>query len=46
MLVRWTRAMTNPARELPSLARHAARTLERQAIRRTFEREGLKAPFV
>jgi glutathione S-transferase len=46
MLVRWTRAMTSPARELPSLARHAARTLERQAIRRTFEREGIQAPFV
>ena len=46
MLVRWTRAMERPARELPNLARHAERVLAREAIRRTFEREGLGAPFV
>jgi glutathione S-transferase len=46
MLVRWTRAMTRPARELPNLARHAERVLAREAVRRTFEVEGLGAPFV
>jgi glutathione S-transferase len=46
MLVRWTRAMRRPARELPNLARHAERVLARPAIRRTFEAEGLGEPFV
>jgi len=46
MLVRWTRGMTRPAREVPNLARHAERVLAREAVRRTFEVEGLTAPFV
>jgi glutathione S-transferase len=46
MLVRWTRGMTRPARELPNLARHAERVLAREAIRRTLTAENLEAPFV
>jgi glutathione S-transferase len=46
MLVRWTRNMKRPARELPSLARHAERVLARDSVRKTFEREGLGPPFV
>lgn len=46
MLVRWTRAMARPARDLPNLARHAERVLAREAVRRTFAVEGLGAPFV
>lgn len=46
MLVRWTRRMKRPARELPNLARHAERVLARPAVQTTFEREGLRAPFV
>jgi glutathione S-transferase len=46
MLVRWTRAMKRPARMLPNLARHAERVLAREAVRQTFAREGLPAPFV
>ena len=46
MLVRWTRNMARPARELPSLARHAERMLARDAIREAFKVEGLEAPFV
>src|SRR5262245_47282846 len=40
MLVRWTRAMTRPARELPNLSRHAERMLSREAIREPFKVEG------
>lgn len=46
MLVRWTRAMKRPARELTNLARHAERVLARPAVRKTFESERLSAPFV
>ncbi len=46
MLVRWTRAMKRPARDLPNVARHAERVLARPAVRATFERERIVAPFV
>ena len=46
MLVRWGRGWKQPPRELPNLGKHAERVLARPAIARTFEREGLKAPFV
>jgi glutathione S-transferase len=46
MLMRWTRNMKRPARDLPNLARHAERTLARPAVQKAFEREGLGAPFL
>lgn len=46
MLVRWTRNMARPARELPNLARHAERVLSREAIRGALSAEKLEAPFV
>jgi glutathione S-transferase len=46
MLARWGRNWTKPARELPNLAKLLARVLSRPAIQRTFEREGISAPFV
>jgi glutathione S-transferase len=45
MLVRWTRNMKRPARDLPNLARHAERVLAREPIRRTYEREMLSKPY-
>ncbi len=46
MLMRWGRGWAKPPRELPNLAKHAARMLARPAIQRTFEREGLSAPLL
>jgi glutathione S-transferase len=46
MLVRWTADMNRPARSHARLARHAERVLERPAVRRTLEAEGIEAPFV
>ncbi len=46
MLGRWTRNMARPARSLPHVGAYMNRLLERPAIKRTFEQEGLKAPLV
>jgi glutathione S-transferase len=46
MLGRWTRGMKRPARTLPKVGAYMNRLLERPAIRRTFEQEGLKAPLI
>lgn len=46
MLGRWTRNMARPARSLPKVGAYMNRLLERPAIRRAFEQEGLKAPLV
>jgi len=46
MLCRWTRGMTRPARTLPQLAPYLQRVLERPAVRRAFEQEGIGAPLV
>jgi hypothetical protein len=31
---------------LPNIARHAERVLARPAVQKTFEREGIGAPFI
>jgi len=46
MLCRWTRGFGRPARSLPHLGRYLARVLERPAVKRVFEQEGLRAPLV
>jgi glutathione S-transferase len=46
MLVRWGRAMPHPPRDLPPLAAHASRVLERPAVQAALEAEGLSAPIV
>jgi glutathione S-transferase len=46
MLCRWTRGFARPARSLPNLGPYLARVLERPAVRRVFEQEGLTTPFV
>lgn len=46
MLCRWTRAFTRPARDLTHLAPYLERVLERPAVRRAFEQEGLAQPWV
>lgn len=46
MLGRWTRGMKRPARTLPKVGAYMTRLLERPAIRRAFDQEGLKAPLV
>lgn len=46
MLSRWTRMMSHPARNRPRLGRYLHMLLERPAIRRAFEQEGLSAPLV
>jgi glutathione S-transferase len=46
MLCRWTRGFARPARTLPHLAPYLQRVLERPAVRRTFEQEGLPRPWV
>ena len=46
MLCRWTRGMGRPARTLPHLGPYLQRMLERPAIRRAFEQEGIGAPLV
>ena len=46
MLCRWTRGFgSKPAREYPNIAPYLARMLERPAVQRTFEAEGLSAPW-
>ncbi len=46
MLCRWTRGFGRPARSLPNLQPWLARVLERPAVNRAFEQEGLAAPRV
>ena len=46
MLCRWTRGFARPARSLPHLGPYLSRMLERPAVRRAFEQEGLGAPLV
>jgi glutathione S-transferase len=46
MLCRWTRGFDlKPAREYPNIGPYLARMLERPAVQRTFEAEGLGAPW-
>lgn len=45
MLCRWTRMMNNPARNRPHLSSFLKTMLERPAIRRAFEQEGLGDPL-
>ena len=45
MLSRWTRMMHNPARNRQHLGRFLQRMVERPAIRRAFEQEGLGDPL-
>jgi glutathione S-transferase len=45
MLARWTRGMTNPARNRPALRRLLDRLIERPAVRRAFATEGIAAPL-
>lgn len=46
MLCRWTRGLKRPARALPHLAPYLQRVLERPAVQRAFEQEGLTRPWV
>jgi glutathione S-transferase len=41
MLSRWTRAMGNPARTRPHLGKFLSMMVERPAVKRAFEMEGL-----
>jgi glutathione S-transferase len=46
MLCRWTRGFKRPARSLPHLGPYLHRVLERPAVQRAFDREGLAPPRV
>jgi len=46
MLCRWTRGFARPARSLANLGPYLQRVLERPAVRRVFEQEGLGEPLV
>lgn len=46
MLARWTRMMVRPARDREHLGPYLRRVLERPAVARTFEAEGLKDPLI
>ncbi len=46
MLGRWTRGMKRPARTLPRVGAFMTRMLDRPAVQRAFEQEGLKAPLI
>lgn len=46
MLCRWTRGFTKPARARPLLGAYLQRMLERPAVRRMIDTEGLSAPLV
>ena len=46
MLGRWTRGFARPARSLPHLGPYLQRMLQRAAVQRVFEQEGLAAPLV
>lgn len=45
MLARWTRPMQRPAGTLPNLRRFLQAVVERPAVRRAFEQEGIAAPY-
>jgi glutathione S-transferase len=45
MLARWTRGMTNPARNRPATRRLLDRLIERPAVKRAFATEGVAAPL-
>ncbi|MFZ2649706.1 MAG: glutathione S-transferase family protein [Burkholderiaceae bacterium] len=46
MLCRWTRGFKRPARSLPHLGPYLQRVLDRPAVQRAFEQEGLAKPWV
>jgi glutathione S-transferase len=46
MLCRWTRHFDRPARDLPHLGPYLQRQLQRPAVQRLFEAEGIEAPLV
>jgi glutathione S-transferase len=46
MLGRWTRGFARPARSLPHLGPYLQRVLQRAAVQRVYEQEGLAAPLV
>lgn len=46
MLSRWTRMMHHPARNRPHLGPYLRMLLERPAIKRTFQQEGLAEPII
>jgi glutathione S-transferase len=46
MLCRWSRTFARPARSLPHLGPYLQRVLQRPAVRRVFEKEGLTHPWV
>jgi glutathione S-transferase len=46
MLGRWTRNMKRPARSLPTVGAYMTRLLERPAVQRAFDQEGLTAPLI
>ena len=46
MLCRWTRGFAKPAREWPLLGAYLQRMLERPAVQRAIETEGLSQPLV
>lgn len=46
MLSRWTRMMRHPARNRPHLGQYLRRLLERPAIQRAFQQEGLAEPLI
>jgi glutathione S-transferase len=45
MLCRWTRNLPSPARDRPAIKRLLDTMMERPAVRRAHEQEGLTAPF-
>jgi glutathione S-transferase len=45
MLCRWTRNLASPARDRPAIRRLLDTMMERPAVRRAHEQEGLTAPF-
>ncbi|MFZ6843678.1 glutathione S-transferase family protein [Undibacterium sp. RuTC16W] len=45
MLCRWTRNMQNPARDREHLGKFLNRLAERPCVKRTFDMEGLTAPY-
>ncbi|MBZ6075375.1 glutathione S-transferase family protein [Microvirga puerhi] len=46
MLIRWGRGMPRPPGTIPNLHALAERVLARPAVQKTFEIEGIKAPFI
>lgn len=46
MLSRWGRGMSRPPRSLPNIGALLERVLERPAVKRTLEQEGIEKPYV